>query len=222
MKAIRSQKIGAMLGILALVTLGKAGLGADPSDVPNFVPADYAGKPVTGSPQVIPGTILAPAYDQVPTGANGITFSYQGSATKTDFRTGNDSIGLAAFGKGHVSTTGVPEKPEQVYVGWTQPDEWLKYTVRVTESGTYTIGGKFAAGATGATLSFTFTPQLTTGEIEIPTTAGFQNGVEVYHVWETLDHLKEITLPAGVYVMTVKIGKIAGLNLESFTFDKKS
>jgi hypothetical protein len=84
------------------------------------------------------------------------------------------------------------------------------------------IGGKFAAGAAGATLTFSFTPEMTTGEISIPTTAGFRRGVEVYHVWETLDSLKEIKLPAGIYLMKVEIGKVAGLNLESFTFTKKS
>ena len=184
-------------------------------------PATYPGLPATGTPQAIPGTIHAVDYDIAPAGANGITFSYHGDAKKTDIRKSPDSIGLAGFGQGHVSTTGQPEAPNQVYVGWTQPDEWLKYTVHVTESGTYVIGGKFAAGDKGATLTFSFTPQLTTGELEIPTTAGFQPGVEVYHVWEKLDHLGEITLPAGTYVMTVKIGKVAGLNLEAFTFAKK-
>jgi len=222
MKITRPCKtIGAVIGILAIVALKNACFGDDRPGVPNFVPPDYAGKPETGSPQAIPGIIPAPAYDQAPAGANGITFSYHGSSTKTAYRTGDDSIGLAAFGNGHVSTTGAPEKPDQVYVGWTEPDEWLKYTVRVAETGTYVIGGKFAAGSKGATLTFTFTPELTTGEIEIPTTAGFQPGKEVYHVWEKLDHLKEMTLPAGIYVMTVKIGKVAGLNLESFSFTQK-
>ena len=67
----------------------------------------------------------------------------------------------------------------------------------------------------------TFTPQITTGPVEIPTTAGFQPGVEVYHVWETLDHLAEIKLPAGTYVMMFKIENNAGLNLDYFSFTKK-
>ena len=208
--------------VVALGLSGIALVSSQGDDTPGAqVPSDYTGKPVTGSPQLIPGTIRAIDYDEVPNGAKGITFSYQGDSRQTSFRKGPDSIGIAAFGQGHVSTTGQPEAADQVYVGWTEPDEWLKYTVRVNESGTYIIGGKVAAGSEGATLSFTFTPQLTTGELKIPTTAGFQPGVEVYHVWEKLDHLAEITLPAGTYVMTVKIGKIAGLNLESFSFTKK-
>jgi hypothetical protein len=215
--------IGAAIGMFALAALKNASFGADAPSLPNHVPPHYSDlvKPVTGAPLMIPGVIRAADYDISPNGANNITFSYRGDSKKTEFRPGEDSIGLASFGKDHMSTTGVPEKPGQVYVGWTQPGEWLKYTVRVAETGTYVIGGKFAAGSKGATLTFTFTPELTTGEIEIPTTAGFRPGVEVYHVWENLDHLKEITLPAGIYVMTVKIGKVAGLNLQSFSFTQK-
>ena len=208
-----------MKRIIAIAALIAFTASAD--DLPIGAPKNYPGKPETGTPLAIPGAIPAINYDISPYGANNITFHYDGDAKKTGFRTGDDSIGIAAFGDDHVSTTGVPEKAGQVYVGWTQPGEWLKYTVTVAEAGTYVIGGKVAAGSTGATLTFSFGPDLTTGEIPIPTTAGFQPGKEVYHVWETLDHLAEIKLPAGTYLMKVEMGKVAGLNLETFTFTKK-
>ncbi len=209
---------------IALGGLGGIAFADDTANLPNNVPAGYVGKPEKGSPQVIPGVIQAIDYDTAPQATGDVTFSYHGKAVKTKYRTNADSIGIAGFGQGHVSTAGTPENPDQVYVGWTQANEWLKYTVRVNETGTYVIGAKCSAGSKGATLTFSFssTPEVTTGEIEIPTTAGFQPGKEVYHVWETLDHLGDITLPAGTYVMTVKIGKIAGMNLESFSFTKKS
>ena len=212
---LRTAAIFAALAAVILSSLGRA------SDATNHVPTDYTGKPETGAPRTIPGTILAIDYDEAPAGAKEVSFSYHGKRVQTKFRKDADSIGIAGFGKGHVSTNGMPEDPNQAYVGWTQGGEWLKYTVNVTESGTYVIGAKVAAGAKGATLSFSFASELSTGDIEIPSTAGFQPGVEVYHVWEKLDALKEITLPAGTYVMTVKIGQIAGLNLHSFTFTKK-
>jgi hypothetical protein len=195
----------------------------------NFVMADapsastvYTGKPETGTALVVPGTIPAIGYDEAPGGGAGITFSYGGKARQTKFRKAADSIGIAEFGKGHVSRAGAAEDPAQVYVGWTQSGEWLKYTLEVKEAGTYVIGAKVSAGAKGGTLRFAFSSGADTGEVEIPTTAGFQPGVEVYHVWETLDHVAEVTLPAGPCVMTVSIGKIAGMNLETFTLRKKS
>jgi hypothetical protein len=206
---------------LVIGALMLASLSARADDLPIGAAANYPGKPETGAPLAIPGAIPAVDYDISPYGANNITFHYDGDAKKTEFRTGDDSIGLAAFGDDHVTIAGVPEKVGQVYVGWTQPGEWLKYTVKIAEAGTYVIGAKVAAGSTGATLTFSFGPDLTTGEIAIPTTAGFRPGKEVYHVWETLDHLAEIKLPAGIYLMKVQIGKVAGLNLETYTFTKK-
>jgi len=185
------------------------------------VPADYKGMPESGTPFAVPGKIPAVGYDAAPGDAPDIAFHKNGKLSKSNVRKSADSIGIAQFNKGHLTTDGKAESPEQVYVGWTQGGEWMKYTLDVKEPGTYVIGAKVAAGSKGATLRFTFTSGADTGEKEIPTTAGFQPGVEVYHVWETLDNLAEVTLPAGKCVMTVEIGKISGLNLETFTLTKK-
>ena len=182
----------------------------------------YVGKPYGGQPQSIPGVIQAEHYDVAPGDVvDGITFHYQGQARKSDFRPTADGIGLAQFGKGHVTVDGSPEDPTQVYLGWTQTGEWMKYSVHVTASGTYRIGGHFAAAATNAKLSVTFSPALKTGPFNVPTTAGRQPGVEVYHVWERLDDLAEITLPTGDYVMTLKLEEAGGLNIDCLSFTPK-
>lgn len=196
--------------VVGLTLLAVARIHAD-------VPADYAGKPMRGTPASVPGIIQAEAYD---VGAE--TVGNAGEPRKSAHRPISDAVGVAEFGQGHVSTTGKTEAADQVYVGWTQTGEWLKYTITVTEPGTYVFGGKFAAGAKDAKISATFSPGITTGPVAIPTTAGFQPGVEVYHVWETLDHLAEIQLPAGTTVMTIKIESGAGLNFDYFTLTKKS
>ena len=54
--------------------------------------------------------------------------------------------------------------------------------------------------------------------IAIPTTAGYQPGVEVYHVWETLNNLADIDLSAGDYVMTITIENAGGLNIDYLSF----
>jgi hypothetical protein len=184
---------------------------------------EYAGKPYGGQPQIIPGIIQAEHYDVAPTNTDGITFHYNRPARKTSFRTTDDSIGLTRFGNGHVSIADMPEDPDQVYLGYTHAGEWVKYTVRVAEPATYQIGGKFAAAFTNAVISVTFTPEIKTGPIHIPPTAGYRPGVEVYHVWERLDDLAEIELPAGDFVMTVKIEneKNGEMNIDYLTFTKK-
>jgi len=184
---------------------------------------DYTGKPYGGQPHVIPGIIQAEHYDVAPTNMDGITFHYNRPARKTAFRTTDDCIGLTRYGNGHVTIAAEPEDPGQVYLGYTHAGEWVKYSVHVTEPGTYQFGGKFASGFTNAFISLTFTPEIKTGPVNIPTTAGYQPGVEVYHVWEKLDHLAEIKLPAGDFVMTVKIEDehAGGLNIDYFSFIKK-
>ena len=181
---------------------------------------DYTGKPYNKTPVEVPGVIKATEYDVAPGNANGVSFNYRSAPKPGKIRTTNDCIGLAKFGKGHVTTKGDAEDADQTYLGWTQVGEWTKYTLHVKEAGTYVIGGHFAAGLKGAKVLFTF-GDLSTGPLEIPTTAGFVPGVEVYHVWERLENLAEVKLPAGDVVMTVKIEAVAGINIESITLTKK-
>jgi hypothetical protein len=181
----------------------------------------YSGKPYGGEAHPIPGIIQAEDYDIAPGGVDGITFHYDGPARNGNLRATGDAIALAKFGQGHVSTRGQPEDPDQVYIGWTQTGQWMKYSVHVKEPATYRLGGHFAAGGNDATLSVSFTPELKTGPLMIPTTAGYQPGVEVYHVWETLDNLAKIKLDAGDYVMIVKIENAGGMNLDYLSFTKE-
>jgi Carbohydrate binding module (family 6) len=184
-------------------------------------PAGYTGKPYNGEVNQIPGIIQAEHYDVAPDNKDGITFHYKGAAKKGDGRTTPDCIGTAKFGNGHVSTKGEKESPDQVYLGWTQDGEWMKYTVHVKEAGTYKVGGKFASASKNGKISFTFTDAIKTGPLSIPTTDGFQPGVEVYHVWLVSDSLGEVTLPAGDYVLTVTLEVSGGSNMDYFTFTKK-
>ncbi len=181
---------------------------------------EYLGKPCHGEAEPIPGIIQAEEYDVAPGGVDGITFHYAGQARNATLRATSDAIALARFGNGHVTIKGEPENPDQVYVGWTEDGQWMKYSVRVKETGTYRLGGHFAAAETNATFSVTFTPDIKTGPITLPTTAGYQPGVEVYHVWETLDHLADIRLPAGDYVMTIQFEKAGGMNMDYLSFTK--
>jgi hypothetical protein len=182
------------------------------------IPADYTGKPFKDKVNQIPGTIQAEDYDTAPGNKEDITFHYKGGAQKSDYRP--DSIRATKFGGGHVGTKGEKENPDQIYLGWTQDGEWMKYTVHVAESATYKFGGKLSAAGKDGKLSVVFTPTLKISA-SIPTTAGFQPGVEVYHVWLVSDNLGEVTLPAGDYVMQITLEKNGGCNMDYFTFTKK-
>ena len=44
----------------------------------------------------------------------------------------------------------VPRDMDQLYVGWTMPGEWIKYTVKVTKTADYKIGLMYTANGDGA------------------------------------------------------------------------
>lgn len=183
----------------------------------------YAGKPYAGKVPALPGVVQAEWYDVAPNAEPDIAFHSNGKPRQTPWRVPADSVGLAGFGAGHVSVDGKPENPDQVYAGWTHVGQWWRYTVKVTEGATYRIGGHFASGSKDARLRFTFTPKsggeaVDAGPFSIPTTAGRQPNVEVYHVWETLDNIGEVTLTAGDYVMKVEVVNQAGLNIDWIGF----
>ena len=185
----------------------------------------YAGQPYNGAAIELPGIVQAEEYDIAPDAKSGTTFGYDRDGNKNDVRKTPDAIGMARMGNGHVSIKGEPQNPNGAYLGWTQTGEWTKYTVHVGKTGVFQFGGQFAAAGNDGTLSATFEPlnggpAITTGPLQIPTTAGFQPEHEVYHVWEKLENLAEIALPAGDYRMTVKIEKNAGFNLDYFTVTK--
>ena len=186
----------------------------------------YLGQPYNGTAVVLPGIVQAEAYDIAPDAKSGVSFGYDRDGNKNDVRKTPDAIGMARMGNGHVSISGVAQDPDGAYLGWTQTGEWMKYAVKVESAGVYQFGGQFAAAGKDGLLSATFAPldgsaPVSTGPLAIPTTDGYQPDVEVYHVWEKLDDLAEVTLPKGDYILTVKIEKNAGFNLDYFSIAKK-
>jgi hypothetical protein len=110
------------------------------------------------------------------------------------------------------------EPSGQVYLGYIDAGDWLRYTVTVAEAGTYVISGHEGIAGNNVSVSFTFSPTVKTGTVKLPSTD--KCGHEAYHVWGTHDNLAEITLAAGTYVMQLDIVS-AGMNLDWFAFTKK-
>ena len=193
----RSTKLTALFAVLAALAMP-----ALAADGPATIPADYKGKPASGKPVELPGTIRLTEFD------------------KGDGTVSKPAARVANFDKSHVTIKNEPEDVTQKYLGWTAKDHWVKITVHVKEAGTYVIGGHFAAANKEGKLSFSFN-DITTGPVLIPTTDGYIPGHEVYHVWEQVDNLAEVKLGEGDYVFCCKIEVSGGFNLESVTVKKK-
>lgn len=188
----------------------------------------YTGTPYGGKPQEIPGVIHSQNYDVAPGNAMDITQHRKGTPKAGPARTTGDCIGFGGFDASHYNAKGEKLKPGGYYVGWTDAGDWWKYTVKVNEAGTYDFGGHMAAGnGAGAKISVTFTPvnpagaPIASGVIDVPTSVGLVPGVETYHVWQDLPKLAQIKLTPGLYVMTVKIEAVGGMNLDTYTLTKE-
>lgn len=134
----------------------------------SFIPMDYKGQPFldavnTAGPQVIPGKLECARYDL---GGEGVAFH--------DFETenrGNGGLNLqpnhqrphatpyvwefrknegvdVSYAKdfadfNHTNNYYIPEV-NQFYIGWTEDNEWVNYTVDVNVAGTYKIAALYA------------------------------------------------------------------------------
>jgi endo-1,3(4)-beta-glucanase len=148
-----------------------------------------------GSPASIPGLIQAEDFDY---GGEGVAYhdtvaSNQGGGYRL-----SESVDIEGTAGGGFN------------VGWTQPGEWMKYTVNVTTPGLYTIVSRVARG-TGGSGSFHF--EIDGVDISDPvvvqSTSGWQN-------WTTVS-TDVVLLNSGEQVLTVYFDQ-ADINLDHFEF----
>jgi hypothetical protein len=222
-----------------------------PDGSPSMVPPGYAGAPF--KTLTIPGTIYLSDYD---TGGPGVAYCHSPTATGAacadgiknppdwcctgrgcneeapacpPYRTGADNAGLS-----HMNTAepddypdGGPVSPYFPYLSYSATGEWSKYTVQVTEAGTYSIGGLMAAPRPPQnltpTVSLDFGGGVTTGVFTVPSSecgSPDPGCTEGYHVWQTDDAMASATFPtAGTYVMAFTL-ESSFLNPGFLTFTK--
>ncbi len=215
------------------------GLGAGGSV--NNVPTDYKGTPFTALS--IPGKINAADYDRGGAGvawchdmgncsANRVTGDYPGGAgvyrppmpANAMICSGaacDDNVGVCRMNPSKPDNTinGQPMPPEATYLCYSVAGEWTKYTVTVTEPGTYAVGGTMAVPQNGG-MNLSFGDNITTGNIALAITSTANSGSgENYHSWDTRMGLGTVTFPAaGKYLMTFT--QVGRFNASSFTFTK--
>lgn len=164
--------------------LGKSGgtwsfttVGTAPGD-PGTGPSNT---PYGGTPAPLPGTVEAENFDD---GGQNVAY-FDGTAGNRGgaYRNTDVDIGPASdSGGGH-------------YVGWTRAGEWLKYTVDVASSGTYTFEARVANMGTGSVFQVEVDGVDVTGPIAVPDTGGWQT-------WQTIAR-SGVSLSAGQRVVRI-------------------
>jgi hypothetical protein len=135
--------------------------------------------PYGGVPAPVPGTIEGERFDE-----GGAEVAYH------DDSTGNSG---GAFRSTDVDIEAASDTGSGYDVGWIGAGEWLKYTVSVGASGSYTFAFRVANTADGARFHFEANGIDVTGPLSVPNTGGWQN-------WSTVTKTG-VPLSAGTQVL---------------------
>jgi hypothetical protein len=191
----------------------------------------YMGKPYTDSlhpgMQTIPGRLQCALYD---IGGEGIAYHDSDSINQGSGKLNPaDGTYLNEFRKQEgvdVSYTKFREPPidnnpynfvapekDQLYVGWTAPGEWIKYTVLVKETGTYILGIMYTASQ-GGKISISVNDIDQTGLIDIPTTYVKDEPIHwrQWHHWNYLKDFATIKLKKGLQIITLYTRETGQMN----------
>jgi Carbohydrate binding module (family 6) len=193
----------------------------------------YKGKAFKDSIQHIPGKIQCEFYDQ---GGEGIAYhdtdtinSGSGRLNPADgtflneFRINEGvDISYTKFRDPAIDNNPynvVEPNKNQLYVGWTEPGEWIKYTVSVKVSGTYSIGLMYTASGDGG-ISLYMDEKQITPELKVPSTRNDKEPVawRQWHHWNRIENLTLVSLKKGIHVLTLKTVSNGNMNYDYLDF----
>jgi len=153
---------------------------------------------------LIPGIIYATDYDL-------------GKLNYADYDTDYQNIGGGNWNNGGKYRNDGVDIEDCTYlssngynVGWCQNGEWLRYTCRIINSGTYKIKINVASMNSGGQILLRLDGLVLGGLINVPNTNGWQN-------WQLVE-LNNVYLPSGVHQLEARFFN-GGFNLSHFEFE---
>ena len=181
----------------------------------------YSGKPYTDSEyktgiQKIPGKVYCAYYDL---GGEGVAYhdntkENQGSGMYNplngtylhSFRV-DEGVDISYTKSNDIDNSqfNFVDPPMNVlYIGWTEPGEWTKYTVKVEKTGKYRVGLMYTSNR-GGKISISVNDKDVTGPLDVTSTFRSEDPVQMRqsHHWNKIDGIAEITLKKGIHVLTL-------------------
>ena len=111
-----------------------------------------------------------------------------------------------------------PDK-DQLYVGWTEPGEWLNYTVDVKTSGVYQVGIMYTSNQNGE-ISISVNNKDISGPLKVPSTFVAEDTImwRQWHHWNYLENIAEVELEEGIQVLTLHTVSVGQMNYDYLAF----
>ncbi len=196
-----------------------------------FSQEKYKGQAWKESIQQIPGKIQCELYDQ---GGEGVAYHDTDSTNNgsgrlnpadgtflNEFRM-NEGVDISYTKTGEVDNNPynvVEPIMGQLYTGWTEPGEWINYTVNVNKTGTYEIGIMYTASGDGS-ISLDLDGKELTKELKIPSTRNDNEPLawRQWHHWNRIDSLATVKLKKGIHILTLKTVSHGNMNYDYLDF----
>lgn len=107
----------------------------------------------------------------------------------------------------------------QLYIGWTEPGEWTKYTVYVEETGKYAVSLLYTSNRGGKVALF-IDDQAITENVAITTTYRSDDPLDwrQWHHWNSAS-LGEVTLKKGKQILTLRTVEEGQMNYAWLGFE---
>jgi hypothetical protein len=198
--------------------------------------SDYQGKPYhderyQAGCQVIPGRVHCAYYDL---GGEGVAYHDSDAANHGSGELNPaDGSYLNEFRKDEGVDTSyvkgreidnhrynfVEPPPDQLYVGWTEPGEWLKYSVEVQKSGWYAVSLLYTSNR-GGVIALSVNDQDASGPVQIQSTYRAEDPVawRQWHHWNRMENIAQIHLEQGVQVLTLHTVAEGNMNYACLDF----
>lgn len=229
-------RISLIFGIIILSMLVFHGCNSKNS-IGNYKGTPYADTVYKNGAQIIPGKLQCEYYDL---GGEGIAYhdsdsvnSGSGGLNPADGSYLNEfrmheavDISYTKFREPAIDNNPFnfvePEK-DQLYVGWTSPGEWTKYTINVGEDGNYKLGLMYTANQNGK-ISFSVNDVDLTGPIPVHSTyiPADTLGWRQWHHWNYIYSIADIHLKKGLQIFTIHTVEIGQMNYDFINFQKEN
>jgi hypothetical protein len=192
----------------------------------------YKGKPWNDSIQTIPGRIQCEFYDK---GGEGIAYHDNDSINNGSGKLNpNDGTYFNTFRMdeavdiSYTKTNNVDNNPynvteplmNQFYVGWTEPGEWINYTIEIKNAGTFILSLMYTANADGK-IALSLDGKDISGKLLVRSTYNFNETVtwRQWHHWNKAENFDILTLPAGKHILTLSTIENGNMNYDYLEFN---
>jgi hypothetical protein len=195
--------------------------------------ANYTGTAWHDSIQIIPGKVECEKYD---IGGEGIAYhdadSVNNGSGKLNPNDGtyyntfrmNEGVDISYTKKGGTDDNPynkVEPKMNQLYVGWTDPGEWIRYTVEVKETGTYGGAIMYTANADGK-IAIDVDGKTWLEPVVIKSTFNADEPLawRQWHHWNKQMIFSGLKLTKGIHILTLKTVEKGGMNYDYIEFTR--